>query len=355
VQSILEAYRGRGLWRGYGGIVEPDDYAAGTLLNSVHPKATLLTINGSNANVRSVTSSFTSTGTRDLGNDTSGFGGGLWGNGSTSSSPRLRIDFATPQASVSIDAISDGAARKGRLEIYDANNNLLAVYVTASLSASRQFETMTLTRPTADIAYAIAGGDTGFSVFLDNLQFVETPGLLADPFTTTNASGNYSFTGLTPGTYGVGEVLKPGWVLTTSPGIYAVRLSSGQTAIGRDFGDQRLVTPAVVVDDASADFELLGTGWASHLGGYQGSYRTHAPVAGIVNGGFETGNFNGWTHLVSAKSNAPGTTIGGRSPSPCAENANLARPRAVGFVDRALSARELRLGRQLRQNCLETA
>src|SRR5262249_61802046 len=109
---------------------------------------------------------------------------------------RLRINFATAQASVSIDAISDGSARKGRLEIYDANNVLLGVYVTGTLTFSRQYETMTLTRPTADIAYAIAGGDTGFSIFLDNLQFVETPGLVADPITTTNAAGNYTFTGL---------------------------------------------------------------------------------------------------------------------------------------------------------------
>jgi subtilisin family serine protease/protocatechuate 3,4-dioxygenase beta subunit len=290
-----------------GGIVEAGNFAAGTLLNTVHPKATLTTINGANGNVRALTSTLSSTGARVFGNDN--FSSGLWGNGSSSSSPRLRIDFATPQASVSIDAISDGASRRGRLEIYDANNNLLGVYITATLSTSRQYEAMTLTRPTADIAYAIAGGDTGFSVYLDNLQFVETPGLLADPFTTTNATGNYSFTGLTPGTYGVGEVPKPGWVQTTLPGTYAVTLTSGQTAIGRDFGDQRLVTPAVVVDDASADFELLGTGWASHLGGYQGSYRTHAPVAGIVNGGFETGNFNGWTTLgnTSIKTSSFGT------------------------------------------------
>jgi hypothetical protein len=291
-----------------GGIIEAGDFAPGTVLNTVHPKATLLTINGANSNVIAQNSTLSSTGARVFGNANSS--SGLWGNGSTATgSPRLRINFATPQASVSIDAISDGAARKGRLEIYDANNNLLGVYITATLSFSRQFETMTLTRPTADIAYAIASGDTGFSVYLDNLQFVETPGLLADPFTTTNASGNYSFTGLTPGTYDVGEVLKAGWVQTTPPGTYAVTLTSGQTAIDRDFGDQRLVTPAVVVDDASADFELLGTGWASHLGGYQGSYRTHAPVPGIVNGGFETGNFNGWTTLgnTSIKTSSFGT------------------------------------------------
>jgi hypothetical protein len=55
--------------------------------------------------------------------------------------------------------------------------------------------------------------------------------------TVTDASGNYSFTNLPPGTYRVREVGQPGWVqATVNPG--DVTLVSGASVTGVDFGNR---------------------------------------------------------------------------------------------------------------------
>ncbi len=55
-------------------------------------------------------------------------------------------------------------------------------------------------------------GLKGWTVFLD----LQNDGKLdaGDPSTTTDASGNFVFSGLEPGTYTVGEIVQPGWQLT---------------------------------------------------------------------------------------------------------------------------------------------
>ena len=83
-------------------------------------------------------------------------------------------------------------------------------------------------------------GLAGLTVYLDigNLgHFV--PG---DPSTLTDASGNYSFSNLTPGTYTVAEVIPPGDTQTApaSPGTQTVTVNAGQTTAGPSFGDQTL-------------------------------------------------------------------------------------------------------------------
>jgi subtilisin-like proprotein convertase family protein len=96
-------------------------------------------------------------------------------------------------------------------------------------------------------------GLAGWKVFLDQnndntLQWSDAnhngiwdPGE-GEQWTTTDASGHYSFTGLTPGqTYHVAEVLQPGW-LQSSPGgagELTVPLLSQQVAANTNFGNVR--------------------------------------------------------------------------------------------------------------------
>ncbi|HKO99586.1 MAG TPA: SdrD B-like domain-containing protein [Pyrinomonadaceae bacterium] len=58
--------------------------------------------------------------------------------------------------------------------------------------------------------------------------------------TTTNSSGNYSFTVPAPGTYTVAEVLQSGWAQTApSTGNYSVTVSPGQIITNRNFGNRK--------------------------------------------------------------------------------------------------------------------
>src|SRR5207248_10946939 len=79
----------------------------------------------------------------------------------------------------------------------------------------------------------------------------------AEANTTTDASGAYAFTGLTPGTYNVREVVQAGWQQTLPDGsnfVYSVTLPSGQSSNGRDFGnDRRGQIGGTVFNDANSN------------------------------------------------------------------------------------------------------
>src|SRR6185503_9864845 len=60
-----------------------------------------------------------------------------------------------------------------------------------------------------------------------------------DATTTTDASGNFSFTGLTAGVYRIREVNQVGWIQTTvNPA--DVTVTSGTSSSGNDFGNYQL-------------------------------------------------------------------------------------------------------------------
>jgi Ca2+-binding RTX toxin-like protein len=60
---------------------------------------------------------------------------------------------------------------------------------------------------------------------------------------TTGSEGHYSFPDLMPGTYVVGEVLKPGWQQTFPPnGYHVIDLQMGQTITGAHFGNYEIST-----------------------------------------------------------------------------------------------------------------
>src|SRR5262249_34305094 len=87
-------------------------------------------------------------------------------------------------------------------------------------------------------------GLQGWTIYLDlnNNGMLDT----GEPSAVTNAQGNYSFTNLKPGTYGVVEGAQDGWTRTAPPsGCYTVTLTSGQTSTARDTG-KKLTNPASI-------------------------------------------------------------------------------------------------------------
>jgi hypothetical protein len=83
----------------------------------------------------------------------------------------FRADFDTPTDFVSIDVIFDDDDF-GRLLAFDASTNLLAtVSVAGDGRGPVPFQTTSITRAGADIAYVLVGGDLGEALALDNFQF----------------------------------------------------------------------------------------------------------------------------------------------------------------------------------------
>ena len=82
-------------------------------------------------------------------------------------------------------------------------------------------------------------GLQGLTVFIDaNQNGVFDTG---ETSTTTDANGNFTFTGLAPGTYSVLQAPQAGIVQTT-PNPAAITLISGQNVSGVNFGDFRLIS-----------------------------------------------------------------------------------------------------------------
>ena len=79
-------------------------------------------------------------------------------------------------------------------------------------------------------------GESGLKDWTINL---EQPGGTVIKTTVTAADGSYSFTDLAPGTYVVGEELKPGWTQKAPPGgKHTVTLTASTSSVGgKDFGN----------------------------------------------------------------------------------------------------------------------
>ncbi|MGH7193712.1 MAG: peptidylprolyl isomerase, partial [Candidatus Saccharimonadales bacterium] len=67
-----------------------------------------------------------------------------------------------------------------------------------------------------------------------------------NPSTTTDANGHFSFTGITPGTYTVREVVPSSGTLTTA--VQTVTVAADQTASGVIFGERPSILGAVFID-----------------------------------------------------------------------------------------------------------
>ena len=243
------------------GRVEPDDYAAGTLLNNPpgHSQVTLLAIGSdTDGRVEATTRTLSSTGsevfamhsyTSDLTSS--------W----TDSTRKLKAQFSTPVSKVQIDAIGTHADSCGRLEAYDASGKLLARYTTSALGVGA-VQTMVISRPMADIAYVIASGhksslaanvDSG--VHLDNLRFgVETTAV-------TDAQGAYSLPGLSPGTYRIRAIAPYGGTVVTS-GQAVVLAATGLGMPVQAEGEVNVASPIAIVSwqNPNNPFDVNGDG-----------------------------------------------------------------------------------------------
>ncbi|MEZ6062667.1 MAG: CARDB domain-containing protein [Planctomycetaceae bacterium] len=164
-------------------LIDPDDFPPGTDLTNAFAGATL-TIVGSNgvtptgAIARTQTSSLASTGSRVFAQDTNTF--------FNSSSSFLRVDFDNPTRSVSIDVIGDDSIDPGILRAYAADGTLLEEVHGFNTTAGNP-QTLTITRPDADISYILASGLGGDTANLDNLV---TSGDLADIYQIQLADGD---------------------------------------------------------------------------------------------------------------------------------------------------------------------
>ncbi len=79
-------------------------------------------------------------------------------------------------------------------------------------------------------------GLAGWNITINGTDSIT--GTTVNQTTTTDANGNYNFTGLTAGTYTISETLKTGWVQTApAAGIYMVTITSEAVITGQDFGN----------------------------------------------------------------------------------------------------------------------
>ena len=141
---------------------------------------------------------------------------------------KLRIDFDSAVGSVSLDAIGAADTSYGRLEAYDAQDDLLDRFTTHALAAG-QSKTMSIRRHERDIKYVVAYGGALTKIQLDNLQFG------AQPTVVTDALGAYAIPYLDAGVYRVEALSKVGWTATIAT-VDPVNLGSGQVVTGIDFG-----------------------------------------------------------------------------------------------------------------------
>ncbi|MFK7767248.1 MAG: M4 family metallopeptidase [Mariniblastus sp.] len=164
---------------------EPDTVAAETIINTTFAGVTLSNNLGGNIFAADATGFGAPTGSNSYGPTATGAAGFREGES------EFRADFDIPQSTVSIDVGSDDASDVGLLRAYDASDNLLAEVTSDAIGAGGS-ETITISRPTADIAYVIAAGKGTDITPLDNLVYQVVGG--NDDFYTIAAVENDQFT-----------------------------------------------------------------------------------------------------------------------------------------------------------------
>ena len=157
--------------------LEPDNYADHTVLDHILGPVSLVTADANNRPmpffpVTAVVESwagYAPTGAKVFGNA----GVSFWNNG-----VRLRMDFTQPADFLSL-AFGGGNWAQGetaRLDAFDSNGSLLASY-TSQPQVGGSFETLLVSRPAGDIAWAVAylPPDSGSFGRFDSLQFSVVP------------------------------------------------------------------------------------------------------------------------------------------------------------------------------------
>src|SRR5262249_30530797 len=121
-------------------------------------------------------------------------------------------------------------------------------------------------------------GLAGWTVFEDlNNNGILDPG---EPSAVTDANGNYTLAGLSPGTVRLREVPQSGWVRSQpgAPGAYVFTVGVRQTVTGKNFGNF-VLGATTIVDDGDPGFATTGADWTVQPGGYNGGNSQHNLVA----------------------------------------------------------------------------
>ncbi|HLP77522.1 MAG TPA: hypothetical protein VK327_11460 [Candidatus Paceibacterota bacterium] len=157
-------------------VVEPDNYADGTVLDHIIPPVNLSTAGSDNrpVSIFHTTASHDGFGYASTGTQVFGAAGVYFFN----FGQRLRMDFNAPVSAISIDFIGGEYSHTeiGRLDAYSSAGVLLGSYITNPRS-SGSIETMSVSRSAGDIAWAVAYVPPNQGSFgrLDNLQFTVVP------------------------------------------------------------------------------------------------------------------------------------------------------------------------------------
>lgn len=199
-QTVWVDRNGNGLLDNYTVDVDPEQLPDGFELTNYYDRVTLSTssignpvFDDSSVQVQNIAPGASPQPTTGTGVFGWGPGFNFWTSGTG-----IRGDFYRPVQSLSLDVIGTTiTAQIGRLEAYADDGTLLA-FVTSRGLLSGESETMTIDRPSADIAYFRAYSDpSGFPFnYFDHLRFT-----LPEESATTNAAGQYKIGLLQDGSY----------------------------------------------------------------------------------------------------------------------------------------------------------
>ena len=93
---------------------------------------------------------------------------------------------------------------------------------------------------------------------------------------TSDASSNYSFTGVGPGKLSLAEVVQTNWVQTQPlyPTVHTFTSQGGHNLSALNFGDHAspALSPVQVIDNGQPGYAETGT-WSTVTGGFNGTNR----------------------------------------------------------------------------------
>ena len=90
----------------------------------------------------------------------------------------------------------------------------------------------------------------------------------------TNAAGNYTFTGVGPGSHTISEVVQSTYIETSPRGnAYTINTSNGLNVGGENFSNE---IPTNARDNSLPGYSENGKGWTTLNSGWLGNSRTHA-------------------------------------------------------------------------------